>query len=63
MTDSDGRYEFRVGPGEYRLALVPLLRPVGPFKIGNEPEIVRDFEIDRPPVLQLAGAVFQQGWF
>jgi len=60
MTDSEGRYQLRVGPGEYLLYLPPVIGAPGPIKVGNEPEIVRDFDIDKPPVLQLTGVVVQK---
>ncbi len=57
MTDSEGRYQLRVGPGEYTLFVPPVIRSSGAFQIGNEPEIVRDFRYRDDPVLQLAGLV------
>jgi len=60
MTDSEGRYQLRVGPGEYLLSLPPVIRPSEPIKVGNELEIVRNFDIEKPPVLQLTGLVVQK---
>jgi hypothetical protein len=57
MTDSGGRYQLRVGPGEYLLSLPLVIQPLAPIKVGNEPEIVREFDIRKAPVLQLTGAV------
>jgi hypothetical protein len=59
-TDLDGRYQFRVGPGEYMVSLPPLIRASGTFVVGTESEIVRDFAIEKPPILQLAGVVLQE---
>jgi len=43
------------------LSLPPVIRaPGGPFKVGNEPEIVGNFDIEKPPVLKLTGLVVQK---
>jgi RNA polymerase sigma factor (sigma-70 family) len=55
-TDKDGRYEFRLGPGAYKLhgpglkETVPLTIPAG----GPSAEIVRDFHMPRPETGPLA---------
>jgi len=60
VTDTQGRYQFRVGPGEYSISMPSLIQPLERFQIGVEPEIVRDFDIDLPPVLPLTGVVVQK---
>jgi RNA polymerase sigma factor (sigma-70 family) len=56
MTDSEGHYSFRVGPGAYTI--------MGPPRTGNEKitvrdetEIVRDFKMPRPEKGMLGGRV------
>jgi hypothetical protein len=59
-TDAEGRYQFRVGPGEYTVSLPPLIASSGTSKVGAEPEIIKDFAIEKPPLLHLAGVVIQK---
>jgi hypothetical protein len=58
-TDKDGRYEFLLGPGSYKLH-GPSLKETVPVTIPavNPPaEIVRDFRLPRPEIIPLAGRV------
>ncbi len=64
-TDSDGRYSFRVGPGDYRLTgprspdAAGDPAPSEPLKVGGGQEFVRDFELPRQlrPLRFLRGVV------
>jgi beta-lactamase regulating signal transducer with metallopeptidase domain len=57
-TDSNGRYAFRVGPGEYHLML-PGFNVTKPavLTVAGEPEIVRDSQIARRSTATLHGLV------
>ncbi|MDG3007622.1 sigma-70 family RNA polymerase sigma factor [Paludisphaera mucosa] len=52
--DAQGRYEMRLGPGTY---LMFGSNSGGPLVVGDEPELHRDVQIDRPDRGPLAGRV------
>lgn len=59
QTDADGRYEFRLGPGEYKVRGPARTEPATvTIPAGDPPaEVVRDFAMPRPETGPLAGRV------
>lgn len=58
QTDEQGRYRFRVGPGNYDLGLGETKRIA--LTIENEPEMIRDNHLPRPPRGTLSGIIVDQ---
>lgn len=44
VSDADGRYQVRVGPGDYEIAIAGNRQPQPPLKLLDEPEVVRNIE-------------------
>lgn len=55
-TDSEGRYEFKVAPGDY-LLFAPDHETNRQFYVGDRQEVVQDFHQERPLRSPLAGTV------
>ncbi|HWE36910.1 MAG TPA: M56 family metallopeptidase [Isosphaeraceae bacterium] len=58
-TDADGRYEFRVGPGEYRLG-VDSQQVEQALTVRDEPAIARDFHLERESRVPVTGTVVDE---
>jgi hypothetical protein len=55
-TDADGNYRFCVGPGQYTLLQMPVLKAIK-ITVDRERELVNDINMPRPDFARLAGTV------
>ncbi|WP_435009078.1 sigma-70 family RNA polymerase sigma factor [Tundrisphaera lichenicola] len=58
LTDAEGRYSIRVGPGTYTLFGPPHLENEK-FTVKDEPELIRDFRMPRPEKGPISGRVVE----